>query len=146
MDVRSSVDLLPLNYTDGLNATDYYSDSFNSSGDSVSEILNEEGSSDSLICTVISTSCECHSFYQFYNYEEKLILGLISLPIISFGLCANILSVCIFTHRLMRISSINWYLAILSISDTLILISGAIVLTLPRLGEYLVYWKLTSLR
>lgn len=113
--------------------------------DSISDVLNDE-TSDSLICTVISTTCDCHSFYQFYNYEEKLMLGLISLPIISFGLCANILSVCIFTHRVMRSSSINWYLAILSFSDTIILFSAFFVLALPRFGEYLVCWKATSIR
>uniref|UniRef100_A0AC34QK84 G-protein coupled receptors family 1 profile domain-containing protein n=1 Tax=Panagrolaimus sp. JU765 TaxID=591449 RepID=A0AC34QK84_9BILA len=134
-----------LNFTHyGSNSTDY--DLNNSFNDTLTDALNDETTSDSLICTVTSTTCDCHSFYQFYNYEEKLMLGLISLPIISFGLCANILSVCIFTHRVMRSSSINWYLAILSFSDTIILLSAFFVLALPRFGEYLIYWKATSIR
>lgn len=59
-------------------------------------------------CTVLNTSCECHYEYQFYEFTERLILGLVALPIVVFGLCANLTSVRIFTHRLMSSSSINW--------------------------------------
>ncbi|VDN01247.1 unnamed protein product [Thelazia callipaeda] len=97
-------------------------------------------------CTILSVDCECHLSYQFYAYEEKLLLGLITLPIIIFGLCANITSVRIFTHRLMVSSSINWYLAFLSSSDTLILFSAFFVLSLPRLSEYTKTWSATRFR
>ncbi|VDK81855.1 unnamed protein product [Litomosoides sigmodontis] len=97
-------------------------------------------------CTVSSVDCECHLSYQFYAYEERLLLGLITLPIIVFGLCANITSIRIFTHRFMFSSSINWYLAILSSSDTLILFSAFFVLSLPRLGEYTKTWSATRFR
>ncbi|VDO22975.1 unnamed protein product [Brugia timori] len=63
-----------------------------------------------------------------------------------FGLCANITSIRIFTHRFMFSSSINWYLAILSSSDTLILFSAFFVLSLPRLGEYAKTWSATRFR
>lgn len=147
----------PLNYSDNYQQNDSslwieeeYSNS--NSSDPVAYILGGENvpstdvTPESLLCTVISVACECHSYYQFYNMEEKLILGLISLPIISFGLCANILSICIFTHRVMRGSPINWYLAVLSCSDTIILFSAFFVLALPRLGEYLMVWWATSFR
>ncbi|VBB31876.1 unnamed protein product [Acanthocheilonema viteae] len=94
-------------------------------------------------CTILSVDCKCHLSYQFYAYEERLLLGLITLPIIVFGLCANITSIRIFTHRFMFSSSINWYLAILSSSDTLILFSAFFVLSLPRLGEYTKTWSAT---
>ncbi|VDM91858.1 unnamed protein product [Onchocerca ochengi] len=97
-------------------------------------------------CTILSVDCECHLSYQFYAYEERLLLGLITLPIIVFGLCANITSIRIFTHRFMFYSSINWYLAILSSSDTLILFSAFFVLSLPRLGEYTKTWSATRFR
>ncbi|EJW87420.1 hypothetical protein WUBG_01670 [Wuchereria bancrofti] len=97
-------------------------------------------------CTILSVDCECHLSYQFYAYEERLLLGLITLPIIMFGLCANITSIRIFTHRFMFSSSINWYLAILSSSDTLILFSAFFVLSLPRLGEYTKTWSATRFR
>uniref|UniRef100_A0A1I7XKG6 G_PROTEIN_RECEP_F1_2 domain-containing protein n=1 Tax=Heterorhabditis bacteriophora TaxID=37862 RepID=A0A1I7XKG6_HETBA len=46
----------------------------------------------------------------------------------------------------MSSSSINWYLAVLSASDTLILISAFFVLSLPRLGEYLTWWHANYIR
>ncbi|KJH49507.1 hypothetical protein DICVIV_04341 [Dictyocaulus viviparus] len=94
----------------------------------------------------MNTSCACHYEYQFYEYEERMLLGLVALPIIVFGLCANLTSVRIFTHRLMSSSSINWYLAVLSASDTLILISAFFVLSLPRVGEYLTWWRANYIR
>ncbi|EYB94056.1 hypothetical protein Y032_0176g558 [Ancylostoma ceylanicum] len=93
------------------------------------------------MCSVMNTSCACHYEYQFYEFPERILLGLVALPIIVFGLCANLTSVRIFTHRLMSSSSINWYLAVLSASDTFILISAFFVLSLPRLGEYLTWWR-----
>ncbi|KHN81393.1 hypothetical protein Tcan_05935 [Toxocara canis] len=63
---------------------------------------------------------------------------------IVFGLCANLTSVRIFTHRLMISSSINWYLGVLSCSDTFILFSAFFVLSLPRIGEYTGVWTATS--
>ncbi|CAI4223784.1 unnamed protein product [Auanema sp. JU1783] len=96
---------------------------------------------DSPMCTVLNTSCDCHFEYQFYEYPERVLLGLVALPIIMFGLCANLTSVRIFTHRLMSSSSINWYLAVLSASDTFILVSAFFVLSMPRLGEFLSLWR-----
>uniref|UniRef100_A0A915B6A0 G-protein coupled receptors family 1 profile domain-containing protein n=3 Tax=Parascaris univalens TaxID=6257 RepID=A0A915B6A0_PARUN len=95
-------------------------------------------------CNVLSLECECHISYQFYDYEEVLLLGLVTLPIIIFGLCANLTSIRIFTHRLMISSSINWYLGVLSCSDTFILFSAFFVLSLPRIGEYTGIWIATS--
>lgn len=143
----------PVNYSDTYNKNDslWIEEDYSSNNtDPVAYILGSENeiesTPESLLCTVISVACECHSYYQFYNMEEKLVLGLISLPIISFGLCANLLSICIFTHRVMRGSPINWYLAVLSCSDTIILFSAFFVLALPRLGEYLMVWWATSFR
>uniref|UniRef100_A0A7E4WA33 G_PROTEIN_RECEP_F1_2 domain-containing protein n=1 Tax=Panagrellus redivivus TaxID=6233 RepID=A0A7E4WA33_PANRE len=142
-----------LNYTGDYNGTStslttaLWPDNDNATSDDlVAQLLSGDmpTSTPEDVCTVLSTNCECHSTYVFYTYEEKLILGLISLPIISFGLCANILSICIFTHRVMRNSPINWYLAILSCSDTVILLSAFFVLALPRLGEYIMAWEATS--
>ncbi|VDN55764.1 unnamed protein product [Dracunculus medinensis] len=97
-------------------------------------------------CNILSANCECHIAYQFYEYDEVILLGLVTLPIVIFGLLANLTSVRIFTHRLMFSSSINWYLAVLSCSDTLILFSAFFVLSLPRIGEYSKLWSATSLR
>ncbi|KHN81369.1 hypothetical protein Tcan_05975 [Toxocara canis] len=97
-------------------------------------------------CNMLSMECECHVSYQFYDNEEVLLLGMVTLPIIVFGLCANLTSVRIFTHRLMISSSINWYLGVLSCSDTFILFSAFFVLSLPRIGEYTGVWTATSCR
>lgn len=84
--------------------------------------LNFTMSPNSTVLLFESGECgDRDSVYQFYEYFERLLLGLVALPIIVFGLCANLTSVRIFTHRLMSGNSINWYLAVLSFSDTLIL-------------------------
>ncbi len=70
----------------------------------------------------LDSDCVCHTDYSFYDEEEKLLLGLVALPIVVFGLFSNVLSAKIFTHKTMFSSSINWYLAVLSISDTVILV------------------------
>ena len=46
----------------------------------------------------------------------------------------------------MASSPINWYLAVLSVSDTFILISSFFVLTLPRLGEFMTWWRANFIR
>ncbi|CAD6198834.1 unnamed protein product [Caenorhabditis auriculariae] len=92
-------------------------------------------------CLPLNNSCVCHTEYMFYEYMERMLLGLVAVPIIAFGVLANLTSVRIFTHRIMSSSSINWYLAVLSASDTLILISAFFVLALPRFGELLSWWR-----
>ncbi|CAJ0937581.1 unnamed protein product, partial [Mesorhabditis belari] len=92
-------------------------------------------------CSQFNISCDCHYQYQYYDYEDRVVLGLLALPIMAFGICANLTSVRIFTHRLMSTSSINWYLAAMSASDTIILIASFCVLSMPRLGEYLLTWN-----
>ncbi|TMS38458.1 hypothetical protein L596_005179 [Steinernema carpocapsae] len=96
-------------------------------------------------CNVLSSKCVCHQIYQFYDWHEKLVLGLIGLPVICFGLGANLLSALVFSHRLMASSPLNWYLAVLSLSDSLVLLSAFFVLALPRLGEFLIMWNSTSM-
>jgi hypothetical protein len=44
-----------------------------------------------------------------YGDFSVTIMGVIALPVEVFGIIANILSVTIFTHRVMRNSPINWY-------------------------------------
>ncbi|VDK58524.1 unnamed protein product [Gongylonema pulchrum] len=61
------------------------------------------------------------------------------------GLLANAMSVRIFSHRQMRNQPLNWYLLLLAISDSVILIGAFFVLTLPRLGEVLHCWKATAI-
>lgn len=56
------------------------------------------------------------------------------------------MSVRIFSHRAMRQQSVNWYLMILAVSDSVILLGALFVLTLPRLGEILEWWKMTAIR
>ncbi|CAJ0574581.1 unnamed protein product, partial [Mesorhabditis spiculigera] len=92
-------------------------------------------------CGRNNISCACHFQYEYYRPDDRITLGLIALPIMAFGICANLTSVRIFTHRLMSSSSINWYLAALSVSDTIILIASFVVLCAPRLAEYLTMWK-----
>uniref|UniRef100_A0A914RWQ0 G-protein coupled receptors family 1 profile domain-containing protein n=1 Tax=Parascaris equorum TaxID=6256 RepID=A0A914RWQ0_PAREQ len=72
--------------------------------------------------------------------------GVLALPFIVIGLMANAMSVRIFSHRQMRIQPVNWYLMLLAISDSVILIGAFFVLTLPRLGEVLTWWNATALR
>ncbi len=82
-------------------------------------------------------------FYDWYGAASVVILGLVSPPIICFGLSANVLSVRIFTHRMMRNTPINWYLTVLSCSDFLILVSSFLMLSLPRFGEYVhAFWAI----
>ncbi|CAI5449165.1 unnamed protein product [Caenorhabditis angaria] len=84
--------------------------------------------------------CRCDDVYEKYFEAEKLVIGIFVIPIIIFGILANITSVRVFTHRIMASSSINWYLAVLSASDTVILVSSFFVLTLPRFGEFFSFW------
>uniref|UniRef100_A0A914WUH0 G-protein coupled receptors family 1 profile domain-containing protein n=1 Tax=Plectus sambesii TaxID=2011161 RepID=A0A914WUH0_9BILA len=114
-------------------------------GESVDWLGNESGSGEGAECTGLSVECHCHTHYQFYEAEEKLLLGLVALPIIAFGVCANLTSVKVFTHKLMRSSSINWYLAVLSCSDTFTLISAFFVLALPRVGEFFRHFGATQI-
>lgn len=37
--------------------------------------LEIEPANDYFICTPISIECECQTRYQFYDFEEKLLLG-----------------------------------------------------------------------
>uniref|UniRef100_A0A0N5C447 G_PROTEIN_RECEP_F1_2 domain-containing protein n=1 Tax=Strongyloides papillosus TaxID=174720 RepID=A0A0N5C447_STREA len=97
-------------------------------------------------CSELITECTCHIVYSFYEYPEIILLGVVAFPLIIFGIINNILSILIFTHELMKTSSINWYLTIISLSDTIILISAFFVLTLPRLGEFIELWGAVSLR
>ncbi|PAV88218.1 hypothetical protein WR25_22190 [Diploscapter pachys] len=92
-------------------------------------------------CLPTNASCACHTLYEPYDPLDVVVIGLVALPLFVFGLIANITSVRIFTHRLMASSPINWYLAVLSVSDTFILISSFFVLTLPRLGEFMTWWR-----
>uniref|UniRef100_A0A914ZV17 G-protein coupled receptors family 1 profile domain-containing protein n=1 Tax=Parascaris univalens TaxID=6257 RepID=A0A914ZV17_PARUN len=87
----------------------------------------------------------CTEEYDFYEPNEKILLGVLALPFIVIGLMANAMSVRIFSHRQMRIQPVNWYLMLLAISDSVILIGAFFVLTLPRLGEVLTWWNATAL-
>uniref|UniRef100_A0AC35U7A5 G_PROTEIN_RECEP_F1_2 domain-containing protein n=1 Tax=Rhabditophanes sp. KR3021 TaxID=114890 RepID=A0AC35U7A5_9BILA len=77
----------------------------------------------------------------FQNYEEsdRILLGVVAFPFLLFGLSANFISLKIFLHKLMRLQTLNWYLMIISISDSGILLGAFFVLTLPRISELLVY-------
>ncbi|CAJ0936414.1 unnamed protein product, partial [Mesorhabditis belari] len=92
-------------------------------------------------CHPSNSSCDCNFLYGYYDVGDRVVLGLIALPIITFGICANLMSIRIFTNRIMLSSTINWFLAAISISDTIILCSAFCVWTLPRLGEYLMFWR-----
>ncbi|KRX40741.1 FMRFamide receptor [Trichinella sp. T9] len=74
--------------------------------------------------------------YERYNAESVIVLGFFGLFVISFGLLANLLNVRIFTHKLMRVSLLNWYLAALAVSDTLMQVTSFLMFCLPRIGEY----------
>ncbi|KAI6220034.1 hypothetical protein M3Y99_01626200 [Aphelenchoides fujianensis] len=65
-------------------------------------------------CSPLAARCECHSTYQFYEFDENVLLGCFCFVIIAFGLVANLVSVRIFTHKLMSSHCINWYLAVLT--------------------------------
>ncbi|KAH7725493.1 Protein FRPR-19 [Aphelenchoides avenae] len=87
----------------------------------------------------------CVNEYDYYESTEKWLLGVGALPFIIMGLLANAMSVRIFSHRAMRQQSVNWYLMILAVSDSVILLGALFVLTLPRLGEILEWWKMTAI-
>ncbi|TMS38700.1 hypothetical protein L596_005363 [Steinernema carpocapsae] len=87
----------------------------------------------------------CTESYDYYEETEKWLLGLVALPFICMGLLANAMSVRIFSHKHMRQQTINWYLIILAISDSILLIGAFFVLTLPRLGEIFAFWQATKI-
>ncbi|CAD5219394.1 unnamed protein product [Bursaphelenchus okinawaensis] len=91
------------------------------------------------------SDCSCHQNYQFYEYDERFILGVVAWGVIVFGIICNLTSVRIFTHRLMYSTCINWYLTVLSVTDSLVLASAFFVLTLPRLGETFQFWIATRI-
>uniref|UniRef100_A0AC35FGL4 G-protein coupled receptors family 1 profile domain-containing protein n=1 Tax=Panagrolaimus sp. PS1159 TaxID=55785 RepID=A0AC35FGL4_9BILA len=84
--------------------------------------------------------------YEFYEFTEKWLLGVFALPLIFIGLLSNAMSIIIFSHRYMRQQPINWYLLILAISDSVILISAFFVLSVPRFGEIIHFWDATFVR
>uniref|UniRef100_A0A1I8AP54 G_PROTEIN_RECEP_F1_2 domain-containing protein n=1 Tax=Steinernema glaseri TaxID=37863 RepID=A0A1I8AP54_9BILA len=88
-------------------------------------------------------NCTDELHYEYYEETEKWLLGMVALPFICLGLLANAISVLIFSHKHMRQQSINWYLVILAVSDSIILIGAFFVLTLPRLGEIFTLWQAT---
>lgn len=71
-----------------------------------------------------------------YTLHSTILLGFITPVIIIFGLIANVLNFKIFSHKLMRTSLLNWYLAFLSLSDIMVLLTGFFFISLPRIGEY----------
>lgn len=77
---------------------------------------------------------------------RKNYAGIFALPFILAGLLANTMSIQIFSHPLMRAQLINWYLLMMALSDSIILVGAFFVLTLPRLGETLSFWKATAIR
>ncbi|KAL3114961.1 hypothetical protein niasHT_011397 [Heterodera trifolii] len=92
---------------------------------------------------MVSVVCEEH--YDYYQPTEKWLLGVVALPFILCGLCANGMSVAIFSHRQMRQQSVNWYLLVLGFSDLIVLLGAFFVLTLPRLSEILHWWRGTAI-
>uniref|UniRef100_A0A914YYZ0 G-protein coupled receptors family 1 profile domain-containing protein n=1 Tax=Panagrolaimus superbus TaxID=310955 RepID=A0A914YYZ0_9BILA len=84
--------------------------------------------------------------YEFYESTEKWLLGVFALPLIFIGLLSNAMSIIIFSHRYMRQQPINWYLLILAISDSVIVISAFFVLSVPRFGEIIHFWDATFVR
>uniref|UniRef100_A0AC35U5A7 G_PROTEIN_RECEP_F1_2 domain-containing protein n=1 Tax=Rhabditophanes sp. KR3021 TaxID=114890 RepID=A0AC35U5A7_9BILA len=97
------------------------------------------------MCNENSSICECNFEYNPYESPENFLLGVFALPLIIFGIITNIFSVLIFTHESMKNSSINWYLTVISLSDSLILIAAFFVLTLPRIAELLHCWSALTL-
>ncbi|KAI6228844.1 hypothetical protein M3Y99_01176400 [Aphelenchoides fujianensis] len=95
-------------------------------------------------CSPLAARCDCHSTYQFYEFDENVLLGCFCFVIIAFGLIANLVSVRIFTHKLMSSHCINWYLAVLTTSDSVVLFASFFVLTFPRFGEMTGLWWATS--
>ncbi|KAI3411875.1 hypothetical protein GPALN_001937 [Globodera pallida] len=102
------------------------------------EVFGSNGSS-----AAVSVGCEEH--YDYYQPTEKWLLGVVALPFILCGLCANGMSVAIFSHRQMRQQSVNWYLLVLGSSDLVVLLGAFFVLTLPRLSEILHCWSGTAI-
>ncbi|CEF59408.1 FMRFamide receptor [Strongyloides ratti] len=81
-------------------------------------------------------SLEC---FTPYEEQDRIIIGIIALPLIFIGLIANFISLRIFLNKLMRQQMLNWYLMIISMSDSGILIGAFFVLTFPRLSESLLF-------
>ncbi|VDP16743.1 unnamed protein product [Soboliphyme baturini] len=81
--------------------------------------------------TVDNSDCP----YESYGWDSIYVLGVFATLVIVFGICANLLNTRIFLHRMMRASLINWYLAVLSISDLLMQVASFFMFCLPRLGE-----------
>uniref|UniRef100_A0A915IB30 G-protein coupled receptors family 1 profile domain-containing protein n=1 Tax=Romanomermis culicivorax TaxID=13658 RepID=A0A915IB30_ROMCU len=86
----------------------------------------------------------CEKFEPYTPFSTVL-LAFVTPIIILFGLSANCLNFRIFTHKFMRSSLLNWYLAALAVSDVLILITAFFFLCLPRIGEYMHNFRVVSL-
>lgn len=92
----------------------------------------------------VTNETDCFENIERFNTQSTVILGFITPFIIVFGLFANALNFRIFTHKFMRVSLLNWYLAVLSLSDFLILITGFFFICLPRIGEYFEDYDVTN--
>jgi hypothetical protein len=60
----------------------------------------------------------------------------LNLPISLFGIAASIINTIVFCHRVMRISLVNWFLLLLTISDLILIIGNLGFLVVP----VLIYW------
>lgn len=78
---------------------------------------------------------------QLYGFEDELfgaiLLGAIAMPVILLGLIANVVSLVVFIHPLMRRSMFNWYLAALTVSDAIILLSDVVNFLIPNVARLL---------
>uniref|UniRef100_A0A915KCE5 G-protein coupled receptors family 1 profile domain-containing protein n=1 Tax=Romanomermis culicivorax TaxID=13658 RepID=A0A915KCE5_ROMCU len=59
----------------------------------------------------------------------------VMLPIITFGLVANIFNILVFRHPRMKSSMLNWYLIVLACSDLLVLTCSFLMLSFPAIVE-----------
>lgn len=73
-------------------------------------------------------------------FRQIILAGVLTPGFISFGLCANLLNISVFSHRTMRESLVNWYLLCLAASDLVSLFCAVFIICLPVIAE----WSQTS--
>ncbi|CDW57334.1 Class A rhodopsin-like G-protein coupled receptor GPRfmr [Trichuris trichiura] len=73
-----------------------------------------------------------HNPYDRFSFIIRVVC---IVPIVIFGLLANIINISVFRHARMRSSVVNWYLIALSVSDLIVLLGAFCMLSLPAISE-----------
>lgn len=93
----------------------------------------------------VTERCTCLEYATPGDFTTAM-MGVVSLPVVIGGVFANVLSLMVFSHPMMRHLPFNWYLTAMTASDMVILVSAFLVLVLQMIGEYFEVYAAVAIR